>query len=162
MITVSMSSRGDTVIGEVTRLIGPILDDMDCELVDIEYLPERGRWILRIYLDKEDGITLDDCALASREIGDLLDVKDIFQHKYVLEVSSPGLNRPLRRDKDFLRALGKKVKVKMATPVNGRKNFTGFLRNFQDGTLHLDVGNNLVSLPRRDVEKANLVYEHES
>jgi ribosome maturation factor RimP len=157
-----MSSRGDLVIGEVTRLIEHILDEMDFELVDIECLSGRGRWILRIYLDKEDGITLDECALASREIGDLLDVKDIFQHEYVLEVSSPGLNRPLRKDKDFLGAFGKKVKIKMVIPVNGRRNFAGYLRNFQDGTLYLDVDNKLVPLPRRDVEKANLVYEHES
>ena len=74
---------------------------MDVELVDIEYLSEHGRWVLRIYVDQEGGITLDGCARVSREIGDLIDVKDILQHEYVLEVSSPGLNRPLKKEKDF-------------------------------------------------------------
>ncbi len=85
--------------GKVESLIGPILDEMDYELVDIEYLSERGKWVLRIYVDKEGGLTLDDCARVSSEIGDLIDVKDIFQHKYVLEVSSPGLEKSLKKGK---------------------------------------------------------------
>ncbi|MCP4665749.1 MAG: ribosome maturation factor RimP [Deltaproteobacteria bacterium] len=147
---------------KVERLIEPILDDMDYELVDIETLSERGRWILRIYVDKEGGMTLDDCARVSREIGDLIDVKDIFQHKYVLEVSSPGLNRPLKRERDFLWALGKKVKVKMVNPVKGRRNFVGYLRDLREGTLHLEVDKTLVFLSRKDVKKANLVFEFEN
>jgi len=79
-----MSERHNSLIEEVTRLIAPILDEMGFELVDIEHLSERGRWVLRIYLDKEGGITLDDCGLVSREIGDLLDVKDVLQHPVLL------------------------------------------------------------------------------
>ncbi len=150
------------VIDKVTQLIEPILDELDFELVDIEYLSENGRWALRIYVDKEGGITLDDCAKLSRELGDLLEVEDILRGEYVLEVSSPGLNRTLKREKDLLAAVGKKIKVKMAAPVNRRQSFTGYLRSFQDGTLYLDAENNLVSLSWRDVEKAKLVYELES
>ena len=157
-----MSENTDFVIREVTKLIERILDEMDFDLVDIEYLLGRGKWILRIYIDKEGGITLDDCARVSREIGDLIDVKDIFQHKYVLEVSSPGINRRLRKEKHFLQAVGNKVKIKMIVPVNRRRNFTGYLRNVQDGTLYLEMGNDVVRLSLENVEKANLVYEFEN
>ena len=151
------------VIRDVNRLIEPVLDEMGFELVDTEYLSEHGRWVLRIYADGEGGITLDDCARVSREIGDLIEVKDIFQHEYVLEVSSPGLNRPLKKEKDFQRAVGKKIKVKMVDPVKDRKNFTGYLKAYQEwNTCILRWTNDLVPLPWQDVKKANLVYEFEN
>ena len=156
-----MANGVNRIKREVTRLIEPIVDEMDLELVDMEYLSEHGRWVLRIFVDKPGGIMLEDCARLSREIGDVMDAKDILQHQYVLEVSSPGLNRRLRRDKDFMGALGEKIKVKMGTPVEGRRNFTGYLREFRDGALSLAVGNALISLPVKDVERANLVYEFE-
>jgi ribosome maturation factor RimP len=152
-----VTNTGGVVTREISQFIEPILNEMDVELVDIEYLSGHGRWIVRIYVDKEGGITLDDCARVSREIGELIDVKDIIHHAYVLEVSSPGLNRPLKREKDFQRAIGKKVKAKMLVPLKGRKHFTGYLKSFRNGTLYLEVENNLVSLSWRDVEKANLV-----
>jgi ribosome maturation factor RimP len=147
--------------GKLTQIIEPIVDEMKFELVDVEYLSEHGRWVLRIYLDKEGGITLDECARVSREVGDLIDVKDIVEHKYVLEVSSPGLNRPLKREKDFQRAVGKKIKIKMVIPVEGRRHFAGYLRKFQEGTLYLEVENNLVPLSLRDVKRSKVVYEFE-
>jgi len=147
------------VIQEVTGIIEPILEEMGFELIDIEYLSEHGRWILRLFLDKEGGITLDDCAKASREIGDLIDIKDVISHEYVLEVSSPGLNRRLKRDKDFLQAIGQKIRVKMAVPVEGRRNFTGSLRDFKEGMLNLETAATLVLLPLKDIERANIVYE---
>lgn len=147
------------VIQEVTRIIEPILEEMGLELIDIEYLSENGRWVLRLFLDKEGGITLDDCAKASREIGDLIDIKDVISHEYVFEVSSPGLNRRLKRDKDFLQAIGQKIRVKMAVPVEERRNFTGYLRDFKDGMLNLETAATLVLLPLKDIERANIVYE---
>jgi len=144
---------------QVAGLVGPILDEMGFELVDVEYLAERGRWVLRLYIDKEGGVTIDDCARVSREIGDLIDIKNVVEHPYVLEVSSPGVNRPLKRDRDFIRAIGKKIKVRMAAPVQGRRNFTGHLKNFQEGTLYLDMEGRVTALPRTEVDKANLVYE---
>ena len=81
-------------VREVILLIEPVIDEMEIELVDVEYLSEGGRWILRVFVDRDGGITLDDCVRVSREIGDLIDVKDFFQQPYVLEVSSPGLDRP--------------------------------------------------------------------
>jgi ribosome maturation factor RimP len=157
-----MARLADLVIREVNRIIEPVLGKMGFELVDIEYLSEHGRWVLRIYVDGDDGITLDDCARVSNEIGDLIDVNDILEHEYVLEVSSPGLNRPLKKEKDFLKAVGKKVKVKMIKPVKEKRNFVGYLKAFRNGILYVEVRNKLISLPVQDVKKANLVYEFEN
>ena len=106
-----MPIAAESIVERVADLIEPVLEEMEFELVDTEYLRDHGRWILRLYIDREDGVTIDDCVAVSREIGDLIDVKDIVEHEYVLEVSSPGLNRPLKKDKDFYRVLGKKVKI---------------------------------------------------
>ena len=157
-----MTNATSVVIREISQLIEPILDEMDVELVDIEYLSYHGRWIVRIYVDKEGGITVDDCARVSREIDEIIDIKDVIPHAYVLEVSSPGLNRPLKKDKDFQRAVGKKIKARISVPLKGRRHFTGYLKDFRNGTLYLEVEDNPVSLSLLDVEKANLVYEFEN
>jgi ribosome maturation factor RimP len=154
-----MSDSAEFDIRQVTEFVAPILDDMGLELIDIEYLSEYGRWVLRIYADKEGGITLDDCVQASKEIGVLIDVKDIIKNEYVLEVSSPGLNRPLKKEKDFFLAIGKKIKVRMSAALKGRRRFTGYLKKFQENILYLEVDAEIYMLPFRDVEKANLVYE---
>ena len=143
----------------VYELIEPILETLDIELVDVEYLTERGRWILRVYIDKHGGVTLDDCARVSGEIEYPIDVQDIIEHEYVLEVSSPGLNRPLRKEKDYERAMGKKVKIKMSFPLEGRRRFTGYLRYLDDEHLNIEVDGKLFRLPRRNIVKANLVYD---
>ena len=154
-----MSEMTSPIIREVCALIEPILDEIEIELVDIEYLFEQGRWILRIYVDKSGGITLDHCTRVSREIDDLIEVKDIFHQEYVLEISSPGLNRRLKKEKDFQRAVGKDMKIRMATPLEGQRNFRGNLQSFKDGILCLSVKDDLILLSYGDVEKANLVYD---
>jgi len=154
-----MSEMTCPIIKEVCALIEPILDEIEIELVDIEYLFEQGRWILRIYVDKSGGITLDHCTRVSREIDDLIEVKDIFHQGYVLEVSSPGLNRRLKKEKDFQRAVGKDMKIRMATPFEGQRNFRGNLQSFKDGILCLSVKDDLILLSYGNVEKANLVYD---
>lgn len=154
-----MVSKAHIVINQVGDLVEPILGEMGFELVDVEYLSRHGRWVLRLYVDKEGGITIDDCARLSGEIGDLIDVKDVIKHEYVLEISSPGLNRPLKKERDFIWATGKRIKVRMVEPVDGRRNFSGYLRNFEDGTLYVEAEGYLVALPWIQVDKANLVYE---
>jgi ribosome maturation factor RimP len=154
-----MVTKTDIITKAVADLVEPVFEGMGFELVDVEYLSSQGRWVLRVYIDREGGVTIDDCARVSREIGDLIDVKDIIQHEYVLEVSSPGLDRPLKKEKDLLDAVGKKIKVRMVNPLEGRRKFTGYLNDFQDGILTLDTGVESVSLPWRDVLRANLVYE---
>ncbi len=157
-----MADSTDFDIKGITRLVDPLMTDLGFELVDIETASEHGRWILRILADKEGGITLDDCALLNRQVGAVLDIKGIISGKYVLEVSSPGLNRPLKKEKDFLNALDKNVKIKMVSAIKGRRRFTGCLRRFHDGILTLEVDDEQVLLLWKDVEKAKLVYDFDT
>jgi len=143
----------------VTACAGPLIEDLGFELVDVVFLAERGRWVLRIYVDAEGGITLDDCALVSRELGVLMDVEDLIPHEYVLEVSSPGLNRPLRKARDFAAAVGRKVKVRLRRPVEGRRNFTGVLKNAGNDIVTLQMESGSVALTLSEIERANVVYE---
>ncbi len=143
----------------VFALIEPVLHDIGYELVEVEYLSMQGRWILRLYIDREGGVTINNCVDVSRELGDIIDVKEIIDHKYVLEVSSPGLNRPLRREKDFIKAIGNKVKLKMKQDVNGQKNYTGSLRDYNNRTIFLEADGNIIELPFDKIEKSNLVYD---
>lgn len=154
-----MSDSAELGIRKLTEFIAPVLDGMGFELIDVEYVSEHGRWVLRIYADKEGGITLDDCVHVSREVGVLIDVKDIIKNDYVLEVSSPGLNRPLKKEKDFLWAVGKKIKVRTTAAVNGRRRFTGYLQKFEENVLYVEIDNDIFMLPFKDIEKANVVYE---
>lgn len=146
---------------QVTDLVQPILDEIGFELVEVEYLSKYGKWVLRIYIDREGGVTIDDCARVSRELGDLIDIKNVIEHGYVLEVSSPGIDRPLKNERDFTRAIGKKIKVKMAEPINGRRNFSGRLKDFKEQTLYLEAEEGLIALSWPGIQRANLVYEFE-
>lgn len=147
------------VAGKVSQAVEPILEGLGFELVDVEYLSDQGRWVLRITADKAGGIKLDDCARISRDVGEVIEVSGVVGHAYVLEVSSPGLNRPLKKPKDFIRAVGRRVKLKTVEPVGGRRHFNGYLEVFRDDTLYLRVDGKEVLLGLKDVEKANLVYE---
>jgi ribosome maturation factor RimP len=152
---VAMSS----IVKRITDLVEPILDEVGYELVDVEYLSKYGKWVLRVYIDKEGGITIDDCVQVSEELGDLIDIKVIIEHEYVLEVSSPGLNRPLKKEKDFSRAIDRKIKVTTIAPLNGRRNFTGYLKAFRNQNLYLEVNGKQIILPWEEIDKANIVYE---
>ncbi len=147
------------LLEKLNLLLESVIQDLGYELLDIEYLMERGRWVLRIYIDTEGGVSLNDCVLVTKEISPILDVEDPIENSYVLEVSSPGLNRPLTKEKHFLWAIGKKVKIRTEEPVEGRKNFTGLLEDYKDGTAYVNVDGKLFSLSFENIEKANLVYE---
>jgi ribosome maturation factor RimP len=152
-------SVAERIIEQVAALVEPMIDELGYELVDVDFLTDRGRKVLRIYVDGEGGITLDECAKVSREVGSLIDVEDLFPDQYVLEVSSPGLDRPLKEKKDFTAAVGRKVKVKMRKPVEGRRNFTGMLKRFDDDVITLQVENGNVDLPVAGIERANILYQ---
>ncbi|MFO8088466.1 MAG: ribosome maturation factor RimP [Desulfatiglandaceae bacterium] len=149
----------ERVTGRVTALVEPVIEEMGFELVDVEFLTDRGRKVLRIYVDAEGGITLDECVEVSREVGTLIDLEDVVSDQYVLEVSSPGLDRPLKKEKDFAAAVGRKVKVKMKKPVEQRRNFTGILKSFENDVITLQFDNHIVDLPLKEVESARIVYE---
>ena len=161
-LQVTKEQMTESLLKEIERLIEPVLAEMGIDLVDMEYRSGQGRRVLRIYADRPTGINLDDCAMVSREIGSLLDVKDLLQQHYVLEVSSPGLNRPLKREKDFLRAIGQKVKVKTAVPLKGRRNFSGVLQSFENGTLQLKLDDTVILIPEESVNKANLEFDFDN
>ena len=147
------------VVQEVTGLLEPILEEMGFELVDVVFLSKQGRWVLQLFIDTEGGVTIDDCARVSGEIGDLIDVRDILEHEYVLEVSSPGIDRPLKKQKDFYRACGRKVKIRTKEPVKRRQNFTGTLQSVKGNVITLDADGMIITLTVEELEKANLVYE---
>jgi ribosome maturation factor RimP len=118
---------GLTILEKVRELAEPIIKDLNLELVDIEYLPQKGQGIVRIIIDKDPGVTLDDCTKVSREVGYVLEIKDLFTHPYHLEVSSPGLERPLKTLGDFEKFLGRKVALKSFEVMNGKRIFMGTL-----------------------------------
>lgn len=112
------------------KLLEPLIKEADFELVDVEYVKEAGTFYLRAYIDKEGGITINDCEMISRKLSDLLDEKDFIPDAYILEVSSPGLGRQLKKDKDFTRSLGKEVEIKLYQAINKQKEYAGMLASF--------------------------------
>lgn len=114
------------------ELLEPMMAEHGFELVDVEYVKEGGNWYLRAYIDKPDGITIDDCEMISKALEAKLDAEDLIEGAYILEISSPGLTRPLKKDKDFARSLGKAVEVKLFKAVDGEKEFYGKLNDYSE------------------------------
>jgi ribosome maturation factor RimP len=144
----------------VETILEPLLDAEGFSLVDVEYKRERRGWVLRVFIDKESGVTLDDCARVSREFGQLLDVEDIIPTSYQLEVSSPGLDRPLKKEEDFVKYSGRKVRIKTKEQVSGRRNFKGALLGCTEGKVMVKVeGSGVFTIPFSAILKANLEIE---
>jgi ribosome maturation factor RimP len=144
------------LITKLREMIEPVLDPEGIELIDIEFRMERGRWILRLYIDTADGVGLNHCELVSRQVGALLDMKDPIEHTYHLEVSSPGINRILTREKDFKTYAGSPVRIKTRRKLNGRRNFQGILKGVEDSKIVLEVEGKRIEISRDDLEKARL------
>lgn len=123
--------------GRVEAYLLPLMDEYHFELVDVEYVKEAGTWYLRAYIDKEGGIAVDDCEVISRSLGSWLDQEDFISDSYILEVSSPGLGRPLRKEKDFERSMGKDVEVRLYRQIDKQKEFTGTLTAYDKDTVTL-------------------------
>ena len=120
-------SKRDEYEKRVEAYLMPVMEKNQFELVDVEYVKEAGTWYLRAYIDKEGGFTVDDCELVSRQLGEWLDREDFIDDSYILEVSSPGLGRPLKKEKDFKRSFGEQVEVRLYRAVDRQKEFTGAL-----------------------------------
>ena len=116
----------------------PLMAEHQFELVDVEYVKEAGTWYLRAYIDKEGGIAVDDCEVISRKLSEWLDEKDFITDSYILEVSSPGLGRPLKKEKDFARSIGKEVEIKLYRALNKQKDFTGILRSYDKESVTIE------------------------
>ena len=125
----------------VTELVMPIIETLSFELVDVEFLKEGANWYLRVYIDKPGGITIDDCQAVSEKLSDLLDEADPIKQSYILEVSSPGLERPLKKDSDFVKFRGEDVEVKLFQPLNGKKIYEGELLGLMDNKIVLKLSN---------------------
>ena len=145
----------------IWKMAEPLVAENGMELIDVEYVKEGAEWYLRLFLDKEgdEGIDLDDCELISRKFSDVLEEKDPITQTYRLEVSSPGIERPLKRTKDFQRFQGEKVQVKTFSEVEGKKQFIGILQETTEETVTLDVDGASIVIPRKQIGKANLVWE---
>ena len=152
------------IVSEVEDLVTPVVEGYDMEVVAVEWKNQKGRWILCVYIDKPDGITIDDCENISYEISDLLDRTDVIDHHYTLEVSSPGLERPLRKIKDFKRFTGEPAHITTSEPLHGQKKFKGWLQGVdgQNRILFLlEQNKEEVTIPVDQVSKANLRFEPE-
>jgi ribosome maturation factor RimP len=150
------------------QLAGRVLEGLGYDLVDLEWKHEGGSWLLRVYLDWPElsgnaasgGVGHEDCARVSHSLGAELDVADLIHVPFTLEVSSPGLNRPLKRESDFRRFTGRKARIRTRRPVGeNRRNFAGTLRGADAGRVKIEVDGQLFEIPVEEVEKANLQYE---
>lgn len=156
---------GNRVEALVTELARPAVAAIGLELVDVQFVKEGGRCYLRLYVDKEGGVNLDDCAAASRAVDALLDETDPISTPYSLEVSSPGIERPLKQDADFTRFAGQLVRVTTFAPIDGRRSFVGELLGMADGLVQIRVKGEgkapvqEMAIPRAQVAKANLHVE---
>lgn len=144
------------LITALWAMIDPLLDPEGIELVEIEFKFEAGRWVLRLYIDAPNGVTLDDCQAVSRQVSALLDVKDPIERAYVLEVSSPGINRVLRKLQDFSRFAGSPVRLKTRAKVQGRRNFKGMLQGVENSKIVLTLEGNRIEIDPEDLETARL------
>ena len=153
-------SKRETYEQRTEELIMPIIEQNQFELVDVEYVKEGGTWYLRAYIDKPGGITVDDCELVSRAANDILDEKDFVEDSYVFEVSSPGLGRPLKKEKDFARSIGEEVEIRTFRPINRQKEFYGILDAYDKETVTIELDDEeKMQINRSDIALIRLAFD---
>ena len=131
--------RSESYEAKTEQLIQPLIDANNFEMVDVEFVKEGSDWYLRVYIDKDGGITVDDCELISRAFNEILDREDYISEQYIFEVSSPGLMRPLKKEKDYKRSVGKLIDIKLYKPVDKCKEFTGVLDSYDKDTVTIKM-----------------------
>ena len=152
-----VGAAANPIVGRIWQLAEPLCTGEGMQLVHVVYRKEHGGRTLGIYLDKPDGVTLDDCVAISRQLGDILDVGLDSESPYRLEVSSPGANRPLGRRSDFERYKGRRIKIRSAFPLDGQTNFSGILNDIDSLTVQLTIGEKTVDIGFADIVRANLI-----
>lgn len=153
-------SKKESYESRTEALITPLLLENAFELVDVEYVKEAGNWYLRCYIDKPGGITINDCELVSRALSDMLDEEDfIDDDSYILEVSSPGLGRPLKKEKDFERSIGAQVEVKTYQAIDRQKEFTGTLTAYDKDSFTIEAEGESMTFKRSDVALVRLALD---
>ena len=141
-------------------LVQPIVEANQFELVDVEYVKEGSSWYLRIYIDKPGGIMVDDCEVVSRELSDILDEKDFIDEAYILEVSSPGLGRPLKKEKDFARSLGEEIEVRTYRAIDRQKEFIGILKDYDKDTVTIEYEDGeTMTFEKADIALVRLAFD---
>ena len=154
-----MSNGADNVVSAIEKYAESVLEPMGVELVEIQLRREGYGWVLRLYIDKQGGVNLDDCAAVSREMSTWLDVEELIEHAYHLEVSSPGLERPLKKKKDFERFAGRMARIKLREPINEQKVFIGTIEKVdEEGVLLLAEGKP-INCVFDNITKARLILE---
>ena len=146
-------------IDKIIGLIDPVIVDEGFETIDVEFKNEQIGWVLRVYIDKEGGVNVGDCAAISREVSNLLDVEEAISVPYNLEISSPGLNRPLRKKEHFQKVISERIKVKTKLPVENARNFKAKLVEVGDSWIKIDDGVKETKIESDNILKANLIYE---
>ena len=144
------------VTDTVAALALPVVESAGCKLWDVEYVKEAGSWFLRVYIDKEGGVSIDDCEAISRPLSDLLDQADPIEGSYTFEVSSAGADRALKKPEHFAALLGAEVEVKLYRPREGRKEFVGLLKGFQDGNVTLEIDGDQTVFTKQEIALVRL------
>ena len=153
-------SKRETYETRTEELITPVLDRMNFELVDVEYVKEGGTWYLRAYIDKEGGITVNDCEAVAREMNEILDKEDFVEDSYVFEVSSPGLGRPLKKEKDYVRSMGKEVEIRTYRAINREKEFYGILSAYDENTVTIKTEDETeMTFEKSDIALIRLAFD---
>ena len=153
-------SKRETYETRTEELITPILDRMNFELVDVEYVKEGGTWYLRAYIDKEGGITVNDCEAVAREMNEILDKEDFVEDSYVFEVSSPGLGRPLKKEKAYVRSMGKEVEIRTYRAINREKEFYGILSAYDENTVTIKTEDETeMTFEKSDIALIRLAFD---
>ena len=153
-----LKREGNELIGEIWDLLGPVIAARGMEILEVEYRREPVGWVLRIFLDADRGISVEDCAEISRIAGDLLDMADLIHTHYNLEVSSPGIDRPLRKLEHFLKQIGNIIEVRTITPIQNRRNFKGELKEAAGEGITMECEARSYSIPLSFIERARLLY----
>ena len=153
-------SKREVYEQKTEEILLPIVEEYGFELVDVEYVKEGGAWYLRTYIDKEGGISIDDCEKVSRRLSDILDEKDYIDDTYIMEVSSPGLGRPLKKEKDFKRSLGKEVDIRTYRMIDKQKEFTGILKDYDKDSVTIELENEtLKTFEKGDIALIRLAFD---
>ena len=147
----------EKMLEKVDKVVAPLIAPLGVELIEREFGSQHGQFVLRLYIDRpEGGITIDDCERVSKTIENPLESADIIPRRYTLEVSSPGVDRPLRRPQDFERFIGSRVVIKMKEQVEGSRNFTGLIKGYKEGIILLSVDGQDCSIPLKLLSKAHV------
>ena len=153
-------SRKEEYEAKTEALLSPIVEEYGFELVDVEYVKEGSNWYLRAFIDKPGGITINDLEGVSRKLSDLLDEEDFISDAYILEVSSPGLGRPLKKDRDFDRSIGEEIEVHLYRSLNGNKQYVGLLKSYDKDTITIeDEDGSEIALDRVNVSLVRLTID---